>query len=278
MNVPTYTSNHECKMIALYFRLIGARIRSQMQYKVSFWLDTVGFMLATGLEFAVIAILYTRFPSIGGWSAPEVALLYGMTSIAFSMAEMVARGFDAPFERMMQQGSFDRVLTRPLGSFFQIMASEFQLRRLGRTAQGALVLSYALSRLEVAWTPSKGLLLLLAVLSGAVIYTGLIVIGATICFWTIKTPEVINVFTFGGQTLVSYPLSIYNRLIRTVFLSIVPVAFANYPAALVILSRSDPHGLPGELAWAAPLAAALFFGAARAFWQYGVSKYQSTGS
>jgi ABC-2 type transport system permease protein len=179
---------------------------------------------------------------------------------------------------MMQQGSFDRVLTRPLGSFFQIMASEFQLRRLGRTLQGALVLAYGLSRLEVVWTPAKGLLLLLAVLSGAVIYGGLMVIGATICFWTIKTPEVINVFTFGGQTLVSYPLSIYNRLIRIVFLAIVPVAFANYPAALIILGRVDPYGLPGEVAWAAPLVAALFFSLARAFFQFGVSKYLSAGS
>lgn len=265
-------------MLPLYVTLIGARIRSQMQYRASFILDLVGFMLATALEFVVIAVLLTRFPSVGGWRAPEVALLYGMTSIAFSMAEMVARGFDSPFERMMQQGSFDRVLTRPLGSFFQIFASEFQLRRLGRTLQGAIVLGYALANLEIAWTVARGLVLALAVVSGAVIYTGLIVIGATICFWTIKTPEVINAFTFGGQTLVSYPISIYNRFIRAVFLSVVPVAFTNYPAALLVLGRSDPHGLPPELAWAAPLVAALFFAAAHRFWRFGVTKYQSAGS
>jgi ABC-2 type transport system permease protein len=265
-------------MLQLYFVLIGARVRAQMQYRVSFLLDVLGFALATGLEFVIIAVLFTRFPAMGGWSAQEVALLYGMTSIAFSLSEMVARGFDSPFERMMQQGTFDRVLTRPLGSFFQILASEFQLRRLGRSLQGAIVLAYAVAVLDVAWTPAKALVLLLAVLSGAVIYAGLVVIGATICFWTIKTPEVINAFTFGGTTLVSYPLSIYNRFIRAVFLSIVPVAFANYPAALLLLERRDPHGLPAELAWAAPLVAAAFFALALRFWRFGVSKYQSTGS
>ena len=30
-------------MLSLYFRLIGARVRAQMQYKVSFWLDLLGF-------------------------------------------------------------------------------------------------------------------------------------------------------------------------------------------------------------------------------------------
>jgi ABC-2 type transport system permease protein len=249
-----------------------------MQYRASFTLDLVGFMLATALEFVVIAVLFTRFPSIGGWGVAEVALLYGMTSVAFSLAEMVGRGFDSPFERMMQQGSFDRVLTRPLDSFFQILASEFQLRRLGRTVQGGLALAYAFSQLQIEWTAARTLVLVLAVLSGAVIYTGLIVIGATVCFWTIKTPEVINVFTFGGQTLVSYPLNIYSRWIRVIFLSVVPVAFANYPAALLVLGRADPHGLPAEIAWAAPLVAALFFSVALAFWHFGVTKYQSTGS
>jgi ABC-2 type transport system permease protein len=265
-------------MFRLYLLLIGARVRAQMQYKVSFLLDLLGFALATGLEFVIIAVLFTRFPALGGWSGHEVALLYGMTAIAFSLSEMVARGFDAPFERMMVQGSFDRVLTRPLGSFFQILASEFQLRRLGRTLQGTLVLGYALAVLQIGWSPAKALVLVMAVLSGAVIYGGLVVIGATLCFWTIKTPEIINAFTFGGTTLVSYPLNIYNRFIRAVFLSIVPVAFANYPAALLILERRDPHGLPAELAWAAPLVAGAFFALALRFWRFGVSKYQSSGS
>jgi ABC-2 type transport system permease protein len=265
-------------MLTLYLRLIGARIRAQMQYKVSFWMDLLGFGLVTGLEFATIAILYGRFQSIGGWSIAEVALLYGLVAIAFSLAEMFSRGFDSPFERMMQQGTFDTILIRPLGSFFMVLASEFQLMRLGRTAQGLLVLGYALAVLRIDWTLAKLLLLPLTILSGAAIYTALIVISATICFWTIKTPEVINVFTSGGEEASSYPLSIYNGWLRSIFLFVIPIAFANYPTALYLLGRTDPFGLPAGVAWLAPLAAALFCAAALAFWRLGVSKYQSAGS
>ncbi len=265
-------------MWSLYWRLVAARIRAQMQYKASFALEIVGFALATGLEFAIVAILFARFQTVAGWNVAEVALLYGMTSIALSLCEMAGRGFDAPFETMMQQGTFDRVLTRPLGAFFQVLASEFQLRRLGRTLQGVAVLGYAFSGLAIVWTPSKVLILPLAIASGAVIYLGLFVIGATISFWTIKTPEVVNVFIFGGNQMTSYPLSIYNRWLRIVFLYIVPVAFVNYPSALYVLERTDPFGLPAAIAWAAPIAALLFFSVAMCFWQFGVSKYQSTGS
>src|SRR5262245_29154734 len=179
---------------------------------------------------------------------------------------------------MMERGTFDSVLTRPLGTFFQVLASEFQLRRLGRTLQGGVVLAYALARLPIAWTPAKLLLLPLAVFSGAAIYSGLIVIGATICFWTIKTPEVLNAFIFGGEELSSYPLRIYTRPLRAVFLFIIPLGFATYPAALLLLGRSDPHGLPTWLAWLAPVVAALFFAVAVLFWRVGVSKYTSAGS
>jgi ABC-2 type transport system permease protein len=265
-------------MLSLYLRLIGARIRAQMQYKVSFWMDLLGFGLVTGLEFATIAILYGRFQSIGGWGIAEVALLYGMVAVAFSLAEMFSRGFDAPFERMMQQGAFDTLLIRPLGSFFMVLASEFQLMRLGRTAQGLLVLGYALAVLPIAWTPAKLLLLPLTILAGTAIYSALIVIGATICFWTIKTPEVINVLTFGGVDATSYPLSIYNGWIRSIFLFVIPIAFANYPTALYLLGRTDPLGLPAWAAWFAPPIAALFCAIALAFWRLGVSKYQSAGS
>jgi ABC-2 type transport system permease protein len=265
-------------MIKLYLILIGSRIRSQMQYRVSFLLELLGFALVTGLEFAVIAILVGRFGSVGGWSLAETALLYGLTSLAFSLAEMAGRGFDAPFERMIQQGAFDGVLTRPLSPFFQVLTAEFQLRRLGRTAQALLVLAYAFGRLPISWTPDKLLLVPLTVASGAAIYGALVVAGATLCFWTVRTPEVVNVFTFGGEQMTSYPLSIYHEWLRAIFLFVVPVGFANYPAALYLLGRDDPSGLPAWSAWCAPLAAAAFCALALRFWAYGVGKYTSTGS
>lgn len=264
-------------MLALYGRLIGAKIRAQMQYKISFLIETVSFLLLTGLEFATIAIIFNRFPSIGGWNIAEIGLLYGLTSIAFSLSEMIGRGFDAPFELMMQRGTFDTVLIRPLGSFFQILSAEFQLRRLGRTLQGLAVLGYAFAQAGIDWTPARVLAVPLTISCGLVIYLALSVIGATICFWTIKTPEVINAFTFGGRELTSYPLTIYNGWLRGLFLSIIPVGFASYPAALLLLGRRDPY-LPTWLVWLSPLVAALFFAAALGFWRFGVSKYQSAGS
>ena len=88
----------------------------------------------------------------------------------------------------------------------------------------------------------------------------------------------LNAFIFGGEELSSYPLSIYSRPLRAVFLFIIPLGFATYPAALLLLDRTDPHGLPAWLAWFAPVVATLFFAVAVRFWRVGVSKYTSAGS
>ncbi len=265
-------------MLALYFRLIGARIRAQMQYRVSFLTELFSFALVTGLELLVLVLLVQRFGTVAGWSAPEIALLYGISSASLGIAEMVGRGFDAPFEQHMIRGTFDGVLMRPLGAFFQILASEFQLRRLGRTIQALTAFVVGSLVLGIAWTPDRILVVLVAILSAVIINLSLIVIGATMCFWTIRTPETLNAFTFGGDFLNSYPLSIYARPVRLIFTTLVPLGLCGYPAVLWVLGRTDMHGLPAASIWAAlPISALMFAGAYR-FWRFGVTRYQSTGN
>lgn len=249
-----------------------------MQYRVSFLIELGSFTLWTTLEFAVVVVLLGRFSTMQGWQLPDVALLYGFSSMAFGLAEMAGRGFDAPFERMMRAGAFDGVLVRPLSTVFQVLASEFQLRRLGRVAQGAAAFIYACSARAIEWTPAHVLLVPLTIASGTLIYVALMALGATICFWTIKTPEVINVVTVGGNQVSSYPLSIFSAPIRAIFLFVIPVGFTSYPAGLLLLGRTDPNGLPAWAAWAAPLIALCFSALALGCWRFGVAHYTSSGT
>ena len=51
--------------LRLYRYLISARIRSQMQYKLSFVADLVSTFLGTFIEFGAIAVFFLNFPDIG---------------------------------------------------------------------------------------------------------------------------------------------------------------------------------------------------------------------
>src|SRR4051812_20054077 len=98
--------------IALYFRYIGLSLRGQMQYRGAFVMQSVGHLLVTAIEFLGIWAMFHRFGNLRGWSLPEVAMLYGMISMIFAMADALAKGFDM-FGDIVKAGDFDRLLVRP---------------------------------------------------------------------------------------------------------------------------------------------------------------------
>ncbi len=262
----------------LYLLLIRMQLRAQTQYKINLFIDIMTYLFVTGFEFLAVLLFFVRFPTLFGWRVGEVALLAAIMSISFGLAERVGAGID-DFSLTIRRGEFDRVLLRPVGVFTQVIGSDFRLRRLGRLTQGALAFALALHLLpELHWTAEKLIVLPISIVSGAVIFIAVQLLGATVCFWTVETTELINILTYGGREMLSYPLTIYHQLLQRFFLFVVPVAFGSYVPACYILERPLPSGLPNTLVFAAPLAAIIFAFMAGFVWRFGVHRYQSTGS
>jgi len=263
--------------LKLYWRYVDLSLRSQMQYRVSFLMRTSAQFLITFTEFLALVALFHRFGSIRGWSLPQMALFYGMIGIAFAIAEAVPRGFDV-FPRLIRSGDFDRMLLRPRATAFQVLGQEFQLMRLGRLTQALFVLIWAISRLSIDWNASKVALLLGAILGGACLFSGLFIIQATICFWTIESIEVVNCTTYGGVEAAQFPLTLYHPWLRRFFTFVVPLATINYFPAHAILGLSDVLGSTRLLQYVSPLAGVLFLVVCLRIWTVGVRHYHSTGS
>ena len=140
--------------VHLYLRFLGVSMQSQMQYRVSFTLLTLGQFAVTAIEFLAILVLFDRFNSLDEWSLPEVAFFYGLVNIAFSIADAAAYGFDH-FGNMVKSGDFDRLLLRPRSTALQLAGQELTLRRVGRLAQGLVILLWASAALDLGWTPAK---------------------------------------------------------------------------------------------------------------------------
>ena len=157
------------------FAVPGVSVQSQMQYRVSFLLLTLGHFTATAIEFLAVLVLFDRFSALDEWSLPEVAFLYGLVNIAFSIADAAAYGFDR-FGTMVKSGDFDRLLLRPRSTALQLAGQELTLRRVGRLAQGLAILLWASAALDLGWTLAKVALLLGAIAGGAALFMGLVVL------------------------------------------------------------------------------------------------------
>lgn len=257
--------------------MVGARARAQLEYRASFVVNLIGAVTGPFIDFLVILVVFSHVPRLRGWSIEEVALLYGMSGIAFGITDLVVGHLDR-FGQMVRMGELDVMLVRPLGSLFQVVAHDFQLRRVGKCAQALVVLAVAITRLDVAWTIGKVTVLGSAIVAGAVIFTSVWLLGAAVCFWTTETAEINNAFTYGGSFLTSYPLDIFGVWVRRLLAFAIPMAFVTYYPALYILGKSDPFGSSPLLRFASPLVAAITAVVAGSGWRVAVRHYRSTGS
>ncbi|MCQ1531186.1 ABC transporter permease [Lutispora saccharofermentans] len=258
----------------LYLRYISILFKSQMEYRTSFILLSIGQFFVPFLVFVSIFLFFQRFPNIAGWSLYEVALCYSVVHIAFSLSECFARGFDS-FSSLIINGDFDRILVRPRTTILQVLGSKFEFTRIGRLAQSIIVLIFSLVNINIAWDPYKAITLILMIISGIFIFAGIYMLGATLCFWTIEGIEVVNIFTDGGREMTQYPLSIYKEWVRKFFTFVIPFGTVNYLPLMFVLDKAQENKL---IYMFAPLLGMLFIIPCILIWTLGVKHYKSTGS
>jgi ABC-2 type transport system permease protein len=265
--------------LRMYLRLTLYQVRSQMQHRASFLLDVLSTGLVNGIYFFTLALVLTRFDNIAGWSLPEIAFMAGMAEMSFASMDMILSGFDPDvFSVFIQQGRLDQLLLRPLGITFQVLGSSFFMRRFGRIFEGVVIFALALAWGDIHWTLGKLLYLPVVFLSQMITMGALFVMGCVMIFWTIQRVEAINIVTYGGVEMITYPMTIYPGWLRKIFTYAIPFIFINYYPALYFLDKPDPLGFPPFAPFIAPLVAALLFFIAMRLWRFGLNHYQSTGS
>ena len=136
--------------LRLYGRMLAVSMRSQLQYRASFLLTTLGNFISAFADFLGIWAFFDRFGGLQGWTLAETAIFYGIGNVSFALSEMFAREFDV-FGSHVRTGSFDRMLLRPRSTVLQMMGAQCQIMRIGRLIQGAGVLAAGVWLLRPAW-------------------------------------------------------------------------------------------------------------------------------
>ncbi|MFI8199356.1 ABC transporter permease [Streptomyces sp. NPDC085942] len=263
--------------VRAYGLITAMWVRSTMAYRASFAMTVFGDFAVTAFDFVTILLMFSHVDALGGYSLPEIALLYGLSATAFGLCDLLLGSMDR-VGRRVRDGTLDTLLVRPVPVLAQVAADRFALRRLGRITQGLLVLGYALVTLDIAWTPLKALTLPMALVSGAAIFGAVFVAGAAFQFVAQDASEVQNSFTYGGTTLLQYPPTIFAKdLVRGVTF-VVPLAFVSWLPALYVLGREYPLDLPRWAAFLPPVVAAGCWVLAGLAWRAGLRAYRSTGS
>ncbi|WEG12184.1 ABC-2 family transporter protein [Pullulanibacillus sp. KACC 23026] len=260
--------------MSLIGKYMAILLKGQLQYRASFLLLALGQFLTPFSLLAGVYILFAKFGEIKGYSFYEVGLCFAIIQMSFAISECLARGFDS-FSSLVVSGDFDRLLVRPRNTILQVIGTKFEFTRIGRFLQSIVVLIWVLGHLSIHWDLIKAVTVVLMVLSGVFIFTGIFILAATMCFWTIESIELANIFTDGGRELAQYPINIYKKWVTRFFTFVIPFGCANYLPLLFLLGKTKGP----ELLYACiPLAGILFIFPCLLVWQIGVRYYRSTGS
>ena len=251
-------------------------MKSALQYRSSLLMQVIAQIVLTGGELLAVTVLLSRFRVVGHWQAMEIMFFFGVMQASFALTELFGRGV-AAFQGFVGRGEFDSLLLRPRPLLLQVICSQLDPRRVGSFAVGVAAVVIAASRLDIAWTMGKVLLLAEVVLCSMLLILGLFMIEATMCFFSVKSIEMVNILTYGGRSTCQYPVDVFPRPLEMLFTWIAPFALCMHWPVAWVLGQPMTALAPGWY-FVTPLAGAVFFLLMTRVWYWGVKRYRSTGT
>ena len=263
--------------IRLYIRSMGMLIKSQLQYRASFIMQTLAQLVMEGGEMLAVILIMNRFEKLNQWMPGDLYFFFGMMSVTFYLTEIFGRGMTGNFPSMVRTGQLDTLLLRPRGILTQVMCGGADPRRITCVAVGVTAMVIGSRMSCVQWTVLKVLAMAESIAMGMLLILGLFMIEAIFCIHSVKSVELVNALTYGGRSACEYPIDIFPRPLRVLFTVVAPFALTLHVPAAWILDK-PMYGWPTWTVFVCPLAGAVTLGIMVMLFHKAIRYYRSTGS
>lgn len=258
--------------IRLYMKYVSVILRSAMQYKLSFWLMAIGRFFVAFNGFAALFFLFSGFTNIKGYTYGDILLCFSVMQMSFSIAECVGSGFKS-FSWMVKRGEFDRMLLRPCSPILQVLGTKFEIGRIGPLITAIITMVIGIRNSQVEWHMGIVLTLVSMIVGGVLLFVGLFMLGASICFFSIEDSSIINVLTYGAKEHGKYPIDIYGKGLMSFCTYVIPYTLIQYYPLQYILGKTQ-HWQYALY----PFGVVVFLAVCYGVWCLGVRNYKSCGS
>ena len=263
--------------LRLYGRSMAILIKSQLQYPLSFLMQTIAQLVMEGGEMLALILLIDRFDRLNQWGPGDLYFFFGLMSVSFYLTEIFGRGVTGNFPYMVRTGQLDTVLLRPRGVLTQALCSAADPRRITCIAVGVVSLVIGSNLSGIAWTLPKILLFIEAIFFSFWLILGLFMIEAILSIHSVKSVELANALTYGGRSACQYPVDAFPRPLRVLFTVLAPFALTLQQPGSVILDK-PLFDWPVWTAFVSPLSGVVLFGAVWLWFQRTMRYYRSAGS
>ena len=265
------------RTVRIYYKLQKANFYSRMEYKANFIFGFDATVFISVINVFGLWVILNRFRHLKGWNFWEVGFIYALWRLSRAVFQVFAGGAYG-IDEIINKGELDRLLLRPAGTLTQILGSWLNVGYFGHLFGGVIVLGFIAAHLEIDWLAGKALLLPLAVISGAVIETNLIILFMIPAFWLQKSLALTGTMSEMGRQFMQYPLDIYNPLIQFLFTFIFPYGFMSYYPSHFFFGTSSQIIFGEWLAFISPLVALVLSVLVYFLWNFSIGFYRSSGT
>ncbi|AEG58696.1 ABC-2 family transporter protein [Desulforamulus ruminis] len=262
--------------IHMYFYMVSASIRAQLQYRYAFVMNILGWAMTYAGTAVTMWVLLYSFGALEGWTFWQLIFLFALAVLSWGVCMIFFFHFRS-LDQYIVNGTFDRFLVRPIHPFFHFMAMKFDVGAFGQFLFSIIAVAMAYMNLQLHWQAWQWLVFLGAVAGGTLIQGGLLVAISAVAFWTTRSERLYWVLMWPAKSLMNYPLSIYPRVVQILVTFVLPFAFVNYLPALLLLGKSSENYQP-FWGFLSPLVGIIFFWLCFRLWMLGLNRYKSAGS
>jgi len=253
-------------------------IKANFQYRLNAFLLSFGVFIREFVNIIIVYLLLKQFGSLNNWNLNEMFFLFSLLYLSYSLLVLFFTGM-RDFSYLVHTGQFDRYLLRPVGLFFQIIATKADyFASIGHGTVGILLFLKTSQVIGVIWNWESIVYYLLALSGGILIQLSLWMISASLSFRTIKSDAIVNFLFWNVRKFAGYPLSIFPLFIRNILMFVVPFAFVNYFPAQYFLHKPDMGMFWSGLIYLPPVVGITLFLIVSLIWRISLRHYTSTGT
>jgi ABC-2 type transport system permease protein len=257
----------------LYLRLLGAHLRSLLEYEADFWIMMVGAALMQVVNVAFLSAIFAKVPTLHGWSFWAVVAMFAMVAIAEGVGSLFFEGM-WHLGWQINQGELDYMLVRPYPVVLQVSSSQIGINGLSNIVTGGLMLGAALSHMDVEWSVGRVLLGVVVCGSAVVIKVSINLASNALSFWLSSPSPLFAMAVHQVGDLARFPLSVYPWALKAVLGFALPFAFVSFFPVSYLMGG-------GTSAWVGlltPLVAVYCLSFAWLVFSRGLRRYESAGN
>lgn len=262
--------------MTIYLMIVSQYIKQRLQYRLDFFISTIGMFFLNITSFATLWILFRSISSLAGWSFHEMLFLYGFALLSVIPLQLF---FDNIWNLRthLTSGTFIKYYFRPLNIMFYYMSEICDIKAISQIILAMTVVIYSSHQLAIengiTWSFLRIFIFLVLLCNSSLIIISIMLIASSSAFWIQNSFSILS-FVFKIKDYSRYPVTIFNFVLRYALSFVVPVAFTGYYPVQILIRPEEVE----PVLYFSPILGIIFFYFAYIIWGKGVSSYNGTGS